>query len=86
MSILTNPYVYGLIVATATAILVYAYQHTIDPSDETNKRQTFYKTLGAGAISAVALAYFIYRPEPVSTEPFLSDSAMTTTAPTAKVA
>ena len=74
MSLLTNPYVFGLLIAFTTATLVYGYQHTLEGPDTTDKKKIFYKTLGAGAVSALALAYFIHRPQPVSTEPFLPEA------------
>lgn len=80
MSFLTNPYVYGVLIAITTATVVYAYQHTVDTStDNTDaKKKTFYKTLGAGVVSSLALAYFIHRPRPVATDPFPTEAPVIT--------
>jgi hypothetical protein len=70
-----NHHIFGISIAVMTAILVYAYQYTIDPVRENNKR-TFYKTLAAGVISALVLSWVIYRPEQLSTEPFNAEPAL----------
>jgi hypothetical protein len=82
MSFLTNPYVFGILIAVSTAALVFAYQHTVE-GDEDAKKKTFYKTLAAGTVSALTIAYFVHRPPPVSSEPFLPDAPVVTAAPAA---
>ena len=83
MSFLANPYVFGILIAVSTAALVFAYQHTVE-GDADEKKKTFYKTLAAGTVSALTIAYLVHRPPPVSSEPFIADApAMTTSAPAA---
>ena len=78
-SFLANPYVFGMLIALTTAALVYGYQHTVEPDAET-KKKTFYKTFAAGTVAALALAYFVHRPQPISSEPFIPEPP-TVTAP-----
>lgn len=69
LAFLQNHHVFGVLIALVTALLVYAYQYTVDPSRDANKR-TFYKTLAAGVISSLVLSWAIYRPDQISSEPF----------------
>lgn len=71
-SLFSNYYVFGFTVAVLTAGLVYAYQQSVEPNPETNKK-TFYKTLAAGVMASFAMAYIVNRPQPVSSEPFNVD-------------
>jgi hypothetical protein len=72
LAFLQNHHVFGVLIALVTAVLVYAYQYTVDPSRDANKK-TFYKTLVAGVISSLVLSWAIYRPDHISTEPFNSE-------------
>ena len=82
MSFLANPYVFGILIAVSTAALVFAYQHTVE-GDTDAKKKTFYKTLAAGTVSALTIAYFVHRPPPVSNEPFIPDAPAVTSTPAA---
>lgn len=82
MSFINNPYVYGLMIALTTAALVFAYQHTIE-DDADAKKKMFYKTLAAGTVAAVTIAYFAHRPPLVSNEPFIPEPSAVTAAPAA---
>lgn len=84
LAFLQNHHVFGVLIALVTAVLVYAYQYTVDPSRDANKK-TFYKTLVAGIISSLVLSWAIYRPDHISTEPFNADptSVPVVTAPVA---
>ncbi len=84
LAFLQNHHVFGVLIALVTALLVYAYQTTVDPRGENNKK-TFYKTLVAGVISSLVLSWAIYRPDHISTEPFNADptSSPAVTAPVA---
>lgn len=72
LSFLQQPYVFSIVVAVATAVLLYAYQYTVDKDPERTKK-VFYKTLVAGVVAAVGLTWAIYRPTPIATEPFSAD-------------
>jgi hypothetical protein len=73
MSILTNPYVFGVMIAVLTAGIMFGLQHSVDPENSDAKKKVFYKTLAAGTVSALALAYAFNRTAPISTEPFIPD-------------
>ena len=73
MSILTNPYVFGVLIAALTAAIMWGLQHSVDPDNSDAKKKMFYKTLAAGTISALVLAYGLNRTSPISTEPFIPE-------------
>jgi hypothetical protein len=77
MSILTNPYVFGVLIAVLTAGIMWGLQHSVDPENADAKKKTFYKTLAAGTISALTLAYAFNRSTPISTEPFIPEAPAT---------
>jgi hypothetical protein len=70
---LQKPYVFGALVVLVTAISVYGLQYTVEPERAEANKKLLYKILIAGGISVFALGYFIYRPDPVLTEPFPTD-------------
>lgn len=73
ISFLRNtPSAFAILVALLTAVLAWAYERTLEP-DAAKVTRTFYKTLAAGAISAVVLTYIVHRPEPVAPEPFMPE-------------
>lgn len=67
-----HPYLFALALALLTAGLVWAYTRTLT-SDPEQQRTTFYKTLAAGVVAALALTWLVHRREPVATEPFPAD-------------
>lgn len=70
-----QPYVFALVLALATASLVYLYTKTTDPQ-QSNK--AFFKTLAMGSIAGVALTY-MSSPKPaisMVTEPFDAPAAL----------
>lgn len=68
---LKNYYVFALVVAVVTATLSWLYARTLEgKKDEDAPSKTFYKTLAAGMLGGMALAWFVSRPEEVLTEPF----------------
>lgn len=79
MSILTNPYVFGVLIAALTAAIMWGLQHSVTPEDADAKKKAFYKTLAAGTISALTLAYAFNRSTPISTEPFIPEAPPATT-------
>ncbi len=68
-----HPYAYSLAIALLTAVLMWAYTRTLEKDKDVVNR-TFYKTLAAGVLAALALAWLVHRQEPVCTEPFPTDS------------
>ena len=74
MSILTNPYVVGVLIALLTAAVMWGLQHSVAPDDADAKKKVFFKTLAAGTVSALSLAYAFNRSSPISTEPFIADT------------
>lgn len=73
LSVLQQPYVFAVAVAVLTASIVYFYSKTIESDDKCNK--TFFKTLAAGLVVGVGLAYLSQpRLEQLSTEPFMDSS------------
>ena len=83
MSILTNPYVFGILIAALTACVMWGLQHSVAPEDADAKKKVFYKTLAAGTISALTLAYALNRTAPISTEPFLVEPPAVPAVPSA---
>ena len=80
-SVFANPYVFGFLIALLTAGLVYAYQQSVEPDQEVNKR-TFFKVLAAGVLAAIIMTYLVHRPQPpISTEPFVADMSIPSTTP-----
>lgn len=77
-----NPYVFGFMVALVGALLMYAYQYTVEPDSENNKK-TFYKSLATGVLAALIVTYIVHRPEKVSSEPFTADTGAASTPTTA---
>lgn len=73
LEFLQNPHAFGLCIVVLTAALVYAYQYTVEPDPEANKR-TAYKICAAGLVSTLALVWLVYRPTEVLTEPFNADT------------
>ena len=67
-----HPYVFSLSIAVLTAALIWLYTKTIE-KDSQVVNKTFNKTLLAGVLAALALTWLVYRPEPLSTEPFTAD-------------
>lgn len=67
------PYAFALVVALVTAVLVWLYERTIEPDTEKTKK-TFNKTLLAGVLAALAVAWLASRQEPLAAEPFIQDS------------
>ena len=68
-----QPYVFAVAVAVLTAALVYFYSRTIESDEKCNK--TFFKTLAAGLLVGVGLAYLSQpRTEQLATEPFMDAS------------
>ena len=80
MSILTNPYVFGTLIALLTAAIMWGLQHSVEPENEGAKKKVFYKTLAAGTVSALTLAYAFNRASPISTEPFIAETPAIATA------
>jgi hypothetical protein len=72
--LLTNPYVFGILIAALTAVVMWGLQHSTTPDDTDAKKKVFYKTLAAGVVSAVVIAYALNRTSPISTEPFLPET------------
>ena len=67
---LQQPYVFALSLALLTAVLVYLYSKTTE-KDQPAVNKAFFKTLAAGTLAGVGLAYLsTRRGEPVATEPF----------------
>lgn len=71
---LQNPYVFGLLVVLATALATFVLQQTSEPEKSDSNKKLAYKILFTGAALVFALGYFIYRPDPVLTEPFPADA------------
>jgi len=67
-----HPYIFALSIALVTATLMWLYTKTLE-TDTEKVQKTFYKTLAAGTIAALALTWLAYRQEPISTEPFTSE-------------
>jgi len=63
-----NHYVFGGLIVLLTAILVSAYQYSIDPD---LAKKTFLKTLAAGTLATVFLVYILFREPSTSNEPFM---------------
>lgn len=70
---LQNPHVFGALVVALTAVLVYGLQYTVEPERAEANKKLAYKILIAGGVAVFALGYFIYRPDPIMTEPFPMD-------------
>lgn len=68
-----HPYVFSLSIALLTAVLMWLYTRTLEKDSEV-VRKTFNKTLLAGVLAALILTYLVHRQEPVSTEPFTTDT------------
>lgn len=68
-----KPYVFGSLIVVLTAMLVYGLQYTVEPERAEANKKLVYKILIAGGVSVFALGYFIYRPDPVMTEPYPTD-------------
>lgn len=66
-----NHYLFGFLIVLVTALLVSAYQYTLD-QDQAQK--TFFKTTLAGTVATLGLTYMFFREPQVSSEPFLMDS------------
>lgn len=71
--LLQNPYVFGSLIVTLTAVLVYGFQYTVEPQKGDANRKLMYKTFAAGIVSVLLLGWLIHRPYPVLTEPFPVD-------------
>ena len=70
LSVLQQPYVFAVAVAVLTAAVMYFYSRTLESNEKANK--TFYKTLAAGLVVGLGLAYLSRpKPEAISTEPFM---------------
>lgn len=73
LGILQQPYVFAVVVAILTAALTYFYSRTIEADDKSNK--TFFKTLTAGLLVGLGLAYLSQpKTEALATEPFMDAS------------
>ena len=85
VDILKNPHAFGLTIALLTATITFLYAKTTEKNDANAPMKVFWKTLVAGAISALVLAWVVHRPEHMMREPFSGaasmPSAMTTTPP-----
>ena len=70
LGFLKNSYAFAVVVALLTATLSWLYARTIE-KDKDVVNKTFFKTLVAGLIAGVALAWFVSRPEEVMSEPYV---------------
>ncbi len=69
-TILQQPYVFAVAAAVLTAAAIYFYAKTMEKDERCNK--TFFKTLAAGLVVGLGLAYMSTpKPEAILTEPFL---------------
>jgi hypothetical protein len=72
-AILQQPYVFAIAAAVLTAAVIYFYAKTIESDERCNK--TFFKTLAAGLLVGLGLAYMSTpRSEPILTEPFIESN------------
>lgn len=70
---LQQTYVFAIAAAVLTAAVIYFYTKTLDKDEQCNK--AFFKTLTAGLIVGLGLAYISTpRAEPILTEPFIESS------------
>jgi 4-hydroxybenzoate polyprenyltransferase len=86
IALLRNPHAFGLTIALLTAILTFLYAKTTEKDNPSAPTKVFWKTLVAGAISALVLAWVVHRPEQMLREPFsdmppMQTSSLTTTPP-----
>lgn len=80
LGFLQQPYVFAVVVAIVTAGLVYVYSKITDSKDQKTSKSTFFKTLVAGLIAGMGLAYASSpRTETIATEPF--DAVVASAAP-----
>lgn len=71
-----QPYIFALVLASLTAVVVYFYSKTIE-KDAARADKIFFKTLAAGVLVGAALTYMTSSPRSVEiAEPF--DPATTT--------
>lgn len=71
LGFLQQPYVFALVTAVLTAILVYFYSKITDGKDGKTSKSTFFKTLAAGLAVGMGLAWLSApRAETIATEPF----------------
>ena len=66
-----NHYIFGALIVLITAVLVSAYQYTLDPE---NAQKTFFKSIAAGTVATLGLTYMFYMQPQVSSEPFSMES------------
>ena len=72
-TVLQQPYVFAVAAAVLTAAVIYFYAKTMEGDERCNK--TFFKTLAAGLLVGLGLAYMSTpRSEAILTEPFLDSS------------
>ena len=70
---LQQPYVFAVAAAVLTAAAIYFYAKTMDKDERCNK--AFFKTLTAGLIVGLGLAYLSTpRTEPILTGPFMESN------------
>lgn len=67
---LQQPYVFAIVLAVLTSVLVYLYSKTTE-KDPSQVNRTFFKTLAAGTLAGVGLTYLTSaKSETLATEPF----------------
>ena len=73
MSFLKNHYIFAITLAVLTAILSWLYARTLPQpeKDDTAVTKVFYKTLVAGLVGGLALAWFVSRPDDILTTPYV---------------
>lgn len=73
LAFLQQPYVFAIAIAVLTATAMYFYTKTMEQDDKCNK--AFFKTLTAGLLAGLGLAYLSTpRAEPILTEPFIESN------------
>lgn len=67
---LKQPYVFAIVAALLIAAIAWSYERTTT-NDPVQLKKTFYKTLFVSVFVLFGLTWYVNRPEPVLTEPFV---------------